>query len=38
VEFVVHPKGAALKDIPVEDIKVAVWENFNRIENVSFSI
>lgn len=35
---IIFQKGAALKDIPVEDIKVAVWENFNRIENVSFSV
>lgn len=34
----VYEKGAALKNISSEILKEAVWENFNRIENVSFNI
>lgn len=30
--------GAELKNISVEKLKEAVWKNFNRIENVSFSV
>jgi TatD DNase family protein len=32
------PAGAELKNISVEKLKEAVWENFNRIENVSFTL
>lgn len=32
----IYNRGAELKNIPVEALKEAVWENFNRIENVSF--
>jgi len=35
---IVFQKGAELKEIPLEEMKVAIWENFNRIENVSFSV
>ncbi|SHF87461.1 TatD DNase family protein [Mariniphaga anaerophila] len=33
-----YKRGAELKNIPVENLKEAVWENFNRIENVNFKI
>jgi len=33
-----YEKGAELKELPVEKLKEAVWKNFNRIENVSFSV
>jgi TatD DNase family protein len=32
----VYNKAASLKNISVEELKLAVWDNFNRIENVSF--
>ena len=32
----IYEKGAYLRDIPLEQLKRKVWENFNRIENVSF--
>lgn len=35
---IVFQKGAELKEISIEEMKVAVWKNFNRIENVSFSV
>ena len=31
-------KGAQLRNIPSADLKEAAWENFNRIENVSFKV
>lgn len=31
-------RGAQLRNIPSDDLKEAVWENFNRIENVSFKV
>lgn len=34
----IYRRGAELKNISVEKLKEAVWENFNRIENVSFSV
>jgi TatD DNase family protein len=33
----VYKKGAEIKNIPEEDIKLLVWNNFNRLENVSFN-
>lgn len=33
-----YQKGAELKNIPLEKLKEAVWNNFNRIENVSFAV
>lgn len=33
----IYRRGAELKNISVEKLKEAVWKNFNRIENVSFS-
>jgi TatD DNase family protein len=32
----IYKRGAELKNISSEVLKTAVWENFNRIENVSF--
>jgi TatD DNase family protein len=32
----IYTRAAGLKNISVEKLKQAVWENFNRIENVSF--
>ena len=29
---VIYEQGAKLKEIPLEEIKAAVWKNFNRIE------
>ena len=34
----IYLRGAELKNISVEKLQEAVWENFNRIENVSFSV
>ncbi len=34
----IYARGAELKNIPVEVLKEAIWENFNRIENVSFNV
>ncbi|WP_372950020.1 TatD family hydrolase [Mariniphaga sp.] len=34
----IYTSAAGLKNISVEKLKQAVWENFNRIENVSFSL
>jgi TatD DNase family protein len=34
----IYTRAARLKNISVENLKQAVWENFNRIENVSFSV
>ena len=31
-------RGARLRNIPSDDLKEAVWENFNRIENVNFKV
>jgi TatD DNase family protein len=33
----IYEKGAVLKDIGVEELKRSVWNNFNRIENISFN-
>ena len=33
----IYYKGAEIKDIPDEDMKLIVWNNFNRLENVSFN-
>lgn len=33
----IYKRAAELKNITVEILREAVWENFNRIENVSFS-
>lgn len=33
----IYKRGAELKNISIEDLREAVWENFNRIENVSFN-
>lgn len=33
----IYKRGAELKNISVETLKKVVWENFNRIENVSFN-
>jgi TatD DNase family protein len=33
-----YQKGAELKNVPFEKLKEAVWKNFNRIENVSFTL
>jgi len=33
-----YQKGAELKNIPLEKLKESVWNNFNRIENVSFAV
>jgi len=32
----IYQRGAELKNITVETLKEEVWENFNRLENVSF--
>lgn len=34
----IYTRAAGLKNIAVEKLKLAVWENFNRIENVSFPV
>lgn len=34
----VYKRGAELKNISVEILKEAIWENFNRIENVCFRV
>jgi TatD DNase family protein len=34
----IYVRAANLRNISVETLKEAVWENFNRIENVSFSV
>lgn len=33
-----YQKGAELKELPLEKLKETVWKNFNRIENVSFTV
>ncbi len=33
----VYRKGASVKGIKTEELKEQVWENFNRIENISFN-
>ena len=32
----VYEKAAAILELPLESLKESIWENFNRIENVSF--
>ena len=34
----IYEKGAYLKNISTEKLKQLIWENFNRLENVSFNI
>jgi TatD DNase family protein len=34
----VYNRGAELKNISLEQLKLSIWENFNRIENISFNI
>ena len=34
----VYNRGASLKNISLEQLKLSIWENFNRIENTSFNI
>lgn len=34
----IYQKGAEIKHIKVESLKETVWKNFNRIENVSFTL
>lgn len=34
----IYNKGATIKNIPVEIIKKAVWENFNKVENNSTNL
>ena len=34
----IYERGAYLKNITVDDLKVRIWENFNRIENVSINM
>jgi TatD DNase family protein len=34
----VYAKAAEIKNITVKELKEAIWENFNRLENVSFDV
>lgn len=34
----IYKKAAELKNLSIDEIKEAVWNNFNRLENVSFEI